>query len=41
VLEKIEFGDGRIGIEGRLANGRELDAEFAADGSLLDFDTDD
>jgi len=42
VLEKIEFeSDGRIEIEGRLADGREFDAEFAADGSLLDFDTDD
>jgi len=42
VLEKIEFeSDGRIEIEGRLADGREFDAEFAADGSLLDFDTED
>lgn len=41
-LEKIEFEiDGRIEIEGRLADGREFDAEFAADGRMLDFDTDD
>lgn len=41
-LEKIEFeNDGRIEIEGRLADGREFEAEFAADGQLLDFDTDD
>lgn len=42
VLEKIEFeSDGRIEIEGRLVDGREFEAEFAADGRLLDFDTDD
>lgn len=41
-LEKIEFErDGRIEIEGRLSDGREFDAEFAADGRMLDFDTDD
>jgi hypothetical protein len=41
-LEKIEFeSDGRVEIEGRLADGREFEAEFAADGQLLDFDTDD
>src|SRR3546814_9096358 len=41
-LEKIEFeSDGRIEIEGRLSDGREFDAEFAADGRMLDFDTDD
>lgn len=41
-LEKIEFErGGRIEIEGRLADGRKFDAEFAADGRLLDFDTDD
>lgn len=40
-LEKIEFEeDGRIEIEGRLSDGREFDAEFAADGRLLDFDAD-
>lgn len=41
-LEKIEFeSGGRIEIEGRLADGREFEAEFAADGSMLDFDIDD
>jgi len=41
-LEKIEFErDGRIEIEGRLADGREFDAEFAADGRMLDLDIDD
>lgn len=41
-LEEIEFErDGVVDIEGRLANGREFDASFAADGRLLDFDTDD
>jgi len=41
-LEQIEFEhDGSIEIEGRLANGQEFDAEFAADGRLLEFDTDD
>jgi len=41
-LEKIEFErDGLIEIEGRLADGRKFDAEFAADGRLIDFDTDD
>lgn len=41
-LEKIEFErGGRIEIEGRLADGRKFDAEFAADGRLIDFDTDD
>ena len=40
-LEKIEFKrGGRIEIEGRLADGRKFDAEFVADGRLLDFDTD-
>ncbi|KAA0971917.1 hypothetical protein FPY71_01965 [Aureimonas fodinaquatilis] len=40
-LEKIEFeSDGRVEIEGRLADGREFEAEFAADGRLLDFDSD-
>ena len=38
----IEFeDDGRIEIEGRLSDGREFEAEFAADGRVLDFDTDD
>lgn len=41
-LEKIEFeDDGRVEIEGRLANGQEFEAEFTRDGLLLDFDTDD
>jgi hypothetical protein len=41
-LSKIEFErGGRIEIEGRLADGRKFDAEFAADGRLIDFDTDD
>lgn len=41
-LEEIEFeSDGRIEIEGRLSDGRKFEAEFAADGRLLDFDTDD
>lgn len=41
-LEKIEFENGgRIEIEGRLSDGREFDAEFDADGRMLDFDTDD
>ncbi|MCC2597517.1 PepSY domain-containing protein [Pusillimonas sp. MFBS29] len=41
-LEKIEFErDGRIEIEGRLADGQEFDAEFSADGRTLDFDIDD
>jgi hypothetical protein len=41
-LEKIEFKrDGRVEIEGRLADGRKFDAEFSADGRLTDFDTDD
>ncbi|HHX81591.1 MAG TPA: hypothetical protein GX696_01235 [Pseudomonadaceae bacterium] len=41
-LEEIEFErDGIVDIEGRLANGNEFDASFAADGRLLDFDTDD
>lgn len=41
-LERIEFErDGRIEIEGRLADGRKFEAEFAADGRLIDFDTDD
>lgn len=41
-LEKIEFErDGRVEIEGRLASGQEFDAEFAADGRVLEFDTDD
>lgn len=41
-LEKIEFeSNGRLEIEGRLADGHEFDAEFAADGRLLDFDIDD
>ncbi|RJE86414.1 hypothetical protein [Paracoccus onubensis] len=41
-FEKIEFeSDGRIEIEGRLADGREFDAEFAADGRMIEFDTDD
>jgi len=41
-LEKIEFErDGRIELEGRLASGKKFDAEFRADGQLLDFDTDD
>lgn len=41
-LEKIEFeSGGRIEIEGRLSDGREFDAEFAADGRMIDFDTDD
>lgn len=40
-LEKIEFeSDGRIEMKGRLSDGREFDAEFAADGRMLDFDTD-
>ncbi|KRE00345.1 hypothetical protein ASE63_09780 [Bosea sp. Root381] len=42
MLEKIEFErGGRIEIEGRLADGREFDAEFEADGRVIDFDTDD
>lgn len=42
LLEKIEFErDGRVEIEGRLPDGREFDAEFAADGRLIDFDIDD
>lgn len=41
-LEKIEFeNDGRIEIEGRLADGRMFDAEYAADGSVIEFDIDD
>ena len=41
-LQEIEFErDGIVDIEGRLANGNEFDASFAADGRLLDFDTDD
>lgn len=41
-LEKIEFESaGRFEIEGRLPDGRKFDAEFAADGHLIDFDTDD
>lgn len=41
-LEKIEFErDGRIELDGRLADGREFDATFAADGTLLELDTDD
>ncbi len=41
-LEKIEFErDGRVEIEGRRADGSEFEAEFAADGQLLDLDTDD
>ncbi len=41
-FEKIEFeSDGRIEIEGRLSDDREFDAEFAADGRLIEFDTDD
>jgi hypothetical protein len=41
-LEKIEFESGeRIEIKGRLSDGREFDAEFAVDGRMLDFDTDD
>ena len=41
-LEAIEFErDGRIEIEGRLTDGREFDAEFTADGNMLDFDADD
>lgn len=41
-LDKIEFDrDGRIEIDGLLADGREFDAEFAADGQLIEFDTDD
>jgi hypothetical protein len=41
-LEKIEFESaGRIEIEGRLSDGREFDAEFAVDGLMTDFDTDD
>ncbi|MDQ8731076.1 hypothetical protein [Bradyrhizobium sp. LHD-71] len=40
-LEKIEFESaGRIEIEGRLSDGRKFDAEFAADGLMIDFDTD-
>ena len=40
-LEKIEFESaGRIEIEGRLADGRKFDAEFAADGLMIDFDAD-
>jgi hypothetical protein len=40
-LEKIEFeSDGRVEIEGRLVDGREFEAEFSAEGLLLDFDTD-
>lgn len=40
-LKKIEFeSGGRIEIEGHLADGQEFDAEFAADGLMLDFDTD-
>lgn len=40
-LEKIEFKrGGRIEIEGRLADGRKFDAEFGADGRVIDFDTD-
>ncbi|MFC3059148.1 hypothetical protein [Paenirhodobacter populi] len=42
VLEKLDFDHhDRIEIEGRLADGREFDAEFARDGRLIDFDTDD
>ncbi|WP_295808767.1 hypothetical protein [uncultured Nitratireductor sp.] len=41
-LEKIEFErGGGIEIEGVLADGREFDAEFAADGRMLEFDIDD
>ncbi|HWK72017.1 MAG TPA: hypothetical protein VNS29_14375 [Burkholderiaceae bacterium] len=41
-LEKIEFEhNGNIEIKGRLANGQEFDAEFSADGRVLEFDTDD
>ena len=41
-LEEIEFERGGvIEIEGRLADGNEFDATFAADGRMLDFDTDD
>ena len=41
-LEKIEFErDGRIEIDGNLADGREFDAEFSAAGQLIEFDTDD
>ncbi|MCX8995547.1 PepSY-like domain-containing protein [Rhizobiaceae bacterium BDR2-2] len=41
-VEKIEFEhNGRIEIDGRLANGREFDAEFTADGQLIEFDVDD
>ena len=41
-LEKIEFErNGNIELEGRLADGREFDAEFAADGQMLELDIDD
>lgn len=41
MLEKIEFErNGRLEIEGLLADGREFEAEFAADGRLIDFDID-
>lgn len=40
-LERLEFErGGRIKIEGRLADGTKFDAEFAADGQLIDFDRD-
>lgn len=40
-LEKIEFErNGRIEIEGRLASGREFEAEFAGDGTLIELDVD-
>lgn len=41
-LDKIEFErDGRIEIDGRLADGRDFDAEFTAGGELIEFDIDD
>lgn len=41
-LKKIEFeDDGRVELEGRLSNGQSFEAEFAADGLLLEFDTED
>lgn len=41
-LESIDFdNDGRIEIEGRLSDGREFDAEFDADGTMIEFDIDD
>ena len=42
LLDELEIKrDGRIGMEGFLADGREFDAEFTAAGELIELDIDD